>query len=83
MFNQEVCFERLLFCTKLHKVTLVKYGRAIESEWGRMEVRETTSVQEHVVLANIKAMDHCVCGMHVYSRYHTHTHAYNHAYKLL
>ncbi len=24
MFNQEVCFQIFLFCTKLHKVTLVK-----------------------------------------------------------
>ncbi len=35
---------------------------AIESEWGRMKARETTSVQENVVLANIKALDLCVCG---------------------
>ncbi len=26
MFNQEVCFQFFLFCTKLHKVTLVKNG---------------------------------------------------------
>ncbi len=55
MFNQELCFERLLFCTKLHNVTCQKWP-AIESEWGRMKVRETISVQEHVVLANIKAL---------------------------
>ncbi len=27
-----------------------------------MKVRETTNVQENVVLANIKALDLCVCG---------------------
>ncbi len=26
MFNQEICFQMFLFCTKLHKVTLVKNG---------------------------------------------------------
>jgi len=25
MFNQEMCFEMLLFCTKWHKVTLVTF----------------------------------------------------------
>ncbi len=65
---------------------------AIESEWGRMKVRETTSVQENVVLANIKALDLCVCGCmythaitHSHSHTHTHTHTHTHiyAYKLL
>ncbi len=46
---------------------------AIESEWGKM--KETTSVQEHVVLANIKASDQCVCGcMYTHAISHTHTH---------
>ncbi len=55
----------LLFCTK----------SAIESEWGRMKVRETTSVQEHVVLANVNALDLCVCGcMYTHAITHTHTH---------
>ncbi len=30
MFNQEVCFQFYLFCTKLHKVTLVKNGRPLK-----------------------------------------------------
>ncbi len=50
MFNQEVCFERLLFCTKLHNVTLDKNGRPLKVN-GEEKVRETTNVQEHVVLA--------------------------------
>ncbi len=45
---------------------------AIESEWGRMKVRETTSVQEHVVLTNIKALDLCVCEC-MYTHAITHT----------
>ncbi len=52
---------------------------AIESEWGRMKVRETTSVQENVVLANIKALDLCVCGcMYTHTHTHTHTHTSMH-----
>ncbi len=44
--------------------------------------RETTSVQENVVLANIKALDLCVCGcMYTHAITLTHTHIY--AYKLL
>ncbi len=38
-----------------------------------MKVRETTSVQEHVVLTNIKALDLCVCEcMHTHAITHTH-----------
>ncbi len=67
----------LLFCKKLHKVTLV--WPAIESEWGRMKVRETTSVPEHVVLANIKALDQCMCGcMYTYAITHIRTHTHTH-----
>ncbi len=44
--------------------------------------RETTSVQENVVLANIKALDLCVCGcMYTHAITLTHTHIYS--YKLL
>ncbi len=43
-------------------------------KWGRMKVRETTSVQEHVVLTNIKALDLCVCEC-MYTHTITHTHA--------
>ncbi len=39
-----------------------------------MKVRETTSVQEHVVLTNIKALDLCVCEC-MYTHAITHTHA--------
>ncbi len=64
----------LLFCTKLHSHTCQKWP-AIESEWGRMKVRETTSVQENFVLANIKALDLCVCGcIYTHAISHTHTH---------
>ncbi len=43
--------------------------------------RETTSVQENVVLANIKALDLCVCGcMYTHAITLTHTHIYS--YKL-
>ncbi len=55
---------------------------AIESEWGRMKERETTSVQENVVLANIKALDLCMCGC-MYTRTITLTHTHIYAYKLL
>ncbi len=37
-----------------------------------MKVRETTSVQEHVVLTNIKALDLCVCEC-MYTHAITHT----------
>ncbi len=38
-----------------------------------MKVRETTSVQEYVVLTNIKALDPCVCE-YIYTHAITHTH---------
>ncbi len=73
MFTQEVSFKCFNFVQNLHKGTLVKNGPAIESEWGRMKVRETTSVQEHVVLTNIKALT-CACvNACILTLSHTHT----------
>ncbi len=64
----------LLFCKKNAQSHTCQKWPAIESEWGRMKVRETTSVQEHVVLTNIKALDLCVCEC-MYTHAITHTHA--------
>ncbi len=61
----------LLFCKKNAQSHTCQKWPAIESEWGRMKVRETTSVQEHVVLTNIKAFA-CVNAC-ILTLSHTHT----------
>ncbi len=70
MHSFSVCFNVYSGSLLLNAFILYKIAQshtcqkcpAIESEWGRMKVRETASVQEHDVLAHIKALDLCVCG---------------------